>query len=196
MVCYRARRFRSVRASSPCGRSARRSGEARQRRGSAVRCTLRGFQDARPQGPPRMRSAPWPLRRALPSPAARFQEFDHRAVDAAQRDRILWPTGTQQMYLRVGPWTFAAIATFSDMGLYTTTALKLGAPTTLNCGRGGSAGSTTACSETTVGLLASVLHVASSHWPVDLLGPPPDTPAISRRFWTYFLPGEHRRYNF
>ena len=72
----------------------------------------------------------------------------------------LGSTGTQQMYLRVGPcWTFAAIAMFSDMGLlYTTTALKLGCPDVVEfVAMGGSAGSTTACSETTVGLLASIL---------------------------------------
>jgi hypothetical protein len=72
----------------------------------------------------------------------------------------LGSTGTQQIYLRVGPWrTFAAMATFSDMGLlYTTTALKLGCSDVVEfVAVGGSAGRTTACSETTVGLLASVL---------------------------------------
>ena len=56
------------------------------------------------------------------------------------------------------------MATFSDMGLlYTTTALKLGCPDVVEfVAVGGSAGSTTACSETTVGLLASVLQPLDS----------------------------------
>ena len=69
-------------------------------------------------------------------------------------------TGTQQMYLRVGPWTFAAMATFSDItAVGTTIACSTGCPDDVEFVHGvpwadGVLGNKT------VGLLASVLQAA------------------------------------